>query len=121
MKVLNLTIASFRIREISDKVNRFGSGTHRIFEQLKIPVKDVVIGPNHIGVLLEDGKAFRVAFSINSEKLDLTKSDNKWYVKKLDTHELPLIIVICMKCSFRRSRSNKYSKGSIIVSPDGSF
>lgn len=70
----------FRIREVSDKVNRFGSGTHRIFEQLKIPVKEVVIGPNHIGVLLEDGKAFRVAFSINSEKLDLTKSDNKWYV-----------------------------------------
>ncbi|XP_062127292.1 E3 ubiquitin-protein ligase hyd [Drosophila sulfurigaster albostrigata] len=66
-----------RIREVSDKVNRFGSGTHRIFEQLKIPVKEVVIGPNHIGVLLEDGKAFRVAFSINSEKLDLTKSDNK--------------------------------------------
>ncbi|KAL7740186.1 hypothetical protein ACLKA6_003892 [Drosophila palustris] len=66
-----------RIREVSDKVNRFGSGTHRIFEQLKIPVREVVIGPNHIGVLLEDGKAFRVAFSINSEKLDLTKSDNK--------------------------------------------
>ncbi|XP_064552253.1 E3 ubiquitin-protein ligase hyd [Drosophila montana] len=66
-----------RIREVSDKVNRFGSGTHRIFEQLKIPVREVVIGPNHIGVLLEDGKAFRVAFSINTEKLDLTKSDNK--------------------------------------------
>ncbi|EDV98558.1 E3 ubiquitin-protein ligase hyd [Drosophila grimshawi] len=66
-----------RIREVTDKVNRFGSGTHRIFEQLKIPVREVVIGPNHIGVLLEDGKAFRVAFSINSEKLDLTKSDNK--------------------------------------------
>ncbi|XP_017846381.1 E3 ubiquitin-protein ligase hyd isoform X2 [Drosophila busckii] len=66
-----------RIREVSDKVNRFGSGTHRIFEQLKIPVREVVIGPNHIGVLLEDGKAFRVAFSIISEKLDLTKSDSK--------------------------------------------
>ncbi|XP_068157779.1 E3 ubiquitin-protein ligase hyd isoform X1 [Drosophila tropicalis] len=66
-----------RIREVSEKVNRFGYGTHRIFEQLKIPVREVVIGPNHIGVLLEDGKAFRVSFSINTEKLDLTKSDNK--------------------------------------------
>ncbi|KAH8294942.1 hypothetical protein KR018_004468 [Drosophila ironensis] len=66
-----------RIREVSEKVNRFGYGTHRIFEQLKIPVREVVIGPNHIGVLLEDGKAFRVAFSINTEKLDLTKSDAK--------------------------------------------
>lgn len=66
----------FRLREVSDKVNKFGFGTHRIFEQLKIPVKEVVIGPNHIGVLLEDGKAFRVAFSINSERLDLSKSDS---------------------------------------------
>ncbi|XP_030371392.1 E3 ubiquitin-protein ligase hyd isoform X3 [Scaptodrosophila lebanonensis] len=66
-----------RIREVSEKVNRFGYGTHRIFEQLKIPVKEVVIGPSHIGVLLEDGKAFRVSFSINSEKLDLTKLENK--------------------------------------------
>ncbi|KAL9891475.1 E3 ubiquitin-protein ligase hyd isoform X1 [Glossina fuscipes] len=65
-----------RLREVSDKVNKFGFGTHRIFEQLKIPVKEVVIGPNHIGVLLEDGKAFRVAFSINSERLDLSKSDS---------------------------------------------
>ncbi|XP_022226183.2 E3 ubiquitin-protein ligase hyd isoform X3 [Drosophila obscura] len=66
-----------RVREVSEKVNRFGYGTHRIFEQLKIPVREVVIGPTHIGVLLEDGKAFRVSFSINSEKLDLTKSDTK--------------------------------------------
>ncbi|XP_017092018.2 E3 ubiquitin-protein ligase hyd [Drosophila bipectinata] len=66
-----------RIREVSEKVNRFGYGTHRIFEQLKIPVREVVIGPSHIGVLLEDGKAFRVSFSINSEKLDLTKTDAK--------------------------------------------
>ncbi|XP_058978714.1 E3 ubiquitin-protein ligase hyd isoform X2 [Musca domestica] len=65
-----------RLREVSDKVNKFGFGTHRVFEQLKIPVKDVVIGPNHIGVLLEDGKAFRVAFSINTDRLDLSKNDS---------------------------------------------
>ncbi|TMW46195.1 hypothetical protein DOY81_008725 [Sarcophaga bullata] len=65
-----------RLREVSDKVNKFGFGTHRIFEQLKIPVKEVVIGPNHIGVLLEDGKAFRVAFSINVERLDLSKNES---------------------------------------------
>ncbi|KAM7362066.1 E3 ubiquitin-protein ligase hyd isoform 4-T4 [Cochliomyia hominivorax] len=65
-----------RLREVSDKVNKFGFGTHRIFEQLKISVKEVVIGPNHIGVLLEDGKAFRVAFSINTERLDLSKNDS---------------------------------------------
>ncbi|XP_011188197.2 E3 ubiquitin-protein ligase hyd isoform X1 [Zeugodacus cucurbitae] len=65
-----------RLREVSDKVNRFGCGTHRIFEQLKIPVKEMVIGPNHIGVLLEDGKAFRAAFSINSDRLDLSRIDS---------------------------------------------
>ncbi|XP_054747498.1 E3 ubiquitin-protein ligase hyd isoform X1 [Anastrepha obliqua] len=64
-----------RLREVSEKINRFGFGTHRIFEQLKIPVKEVVIGPSHIGVLLEDGKAFRAAFSINSERLDLHRLD----------------------------------------------
>lgn len=71
-----ICVSYFRLREVSDKVNKFGFGTHRIFEQLKIPVKEVVIGPNHIGVLLEDGKAFRVAFSINTERLDLSKNDS---------------------------------------------
>ncbi|XP_037950085.1 E3 ubiquitin-protein ligase hyd isoform X2 [Teleopsis dalmanni] len=65
-----------RLREVSDKVNKYGFGTHRIFEQLKIPVKEIVIGPSHLGVLLEDGKAFRVLFNINSDRLDLSKSDN---------------------------------------------
>lgn len=64
-----------RMREVSDKVNKFGFGTHRVFDQLKIPVKEVVIGPNHIGILLEDGKAFRVVYSINSDRLDLSKND----------------------------------------------
>ncbi|XP_067616130.1 E3 ubiquitin-protein ligase hyd isoform X2 [Eurosta solidaginis] len=64
-----------RLREVSDKLNRFGAGTHRPFEQLKTPVKEIVIGPSHIGVLLEDGKVFRVAFSINSERLDINKID----------------------------------------------
>ncbi|XP_017469895.1 PREDICTED: E3 ubiquitin-protein ligase hyd-like [Rhagoletis zephyria] len=65
-----------RLREVSDKINRFGVGTLRVFEQLKTPVKEIVIGPSHIGVLLEDGKAFRAAFSINSERIDLNRIDN---------------------------------------------
>uniref|UniRef100_W8BVH1 HECT-type E3 ubiquitin transferase n=1 Tax=Ceratitis capitata TaxID=7213 RepID=W8BVH1_CERCA len=65
-----------RLREVSDKLNRFGFATHRIFEQLKIPVKEIAIGPSHIGILLEDGKVFRAAFSINPDRIDLSRIDN---------------------------------------------
>lgn len=64
-----------KLREVSDKSNKIGFDSHRIFDELTTPVKEVVIGPSHIGVLLENGKAFRVAFSINTERLDLSKND----------------------------------------------
>lgn len=38
-------------------------------------MKQVVVGPAYLGVLLEDGRAFRVAFSVIPERLDLSKQD----------------------------------------------
>lgn len=35
----------------------------------------MVIGPSHLGLLLEDGRALRVAFSVIPERLDLSKGD----------------------------------------------
>lgn len=64
-----------RIREVADKINKYGSQTPQILQSLKAAVKQVVIGPAHLGLLLEDGRALRVAFSVIPERLDLSKSE----------------------------------------------
>ncbi|EAT42542.1 AAEL005930-PA [Aedes aegypti] len=64
-----------RIREVADKINKYGVQTLPALQSLKVPVKQIVVGPAHLGVLLEDGRAFRVAFSIIPERLDLSKQD----------------------------------------------
>lgn len=64
-----------RIKEVADKINKYGSQTPQILQSLKAPVKQVVIGPSHLGLLLEDGRALRVAFSVIPERLDLSKGD----------------------------------------------
>lgn len=64
-----------RIREVADKINKYGVQALPALHSLKVPVKQIVIGPAHLGVLLEDGRAFRVAFSIIPERLDLSKQD----------------------------------------------
>ncbi|XP_058822733.1 E3 ubiquitin-protein ligase hyd isoform X2 [Topomyia yanbarensis] len=64
-----------RIREVADKINKYGVQTLPALQSLKVPVKQIVIGPAHLGILLEDGRAFRVAFSIIPERLDLSKQD----------------------------------------------
>lgn len=66
---------SSRIREVADKINKYGSQTPQILQSLKTPVKQVVIGPAHLGLLLEDGRALRVAFSVIPERLDLSKQE----------------------------------------------
>lgn len=66
---------AFRIREVADKINKYGSQTPQILQSLKAPVKQVVIGPAHLGLLLEDGRALRVAFSVIPERLDLSKQE----------------------------------------------
>lgn len=72
----NLTFRSaYRIREVADKINKYGSQTPQILQSLKTPVKQVVIGPAHLGLLLEDGRALRVAYSVIPERLDLSKQE----------------------------------------------
>lgn len=64
-----------RIREVADKINKYGSQTPQILQSLKAPVKQMVIGPAHIGILLEDGRVLRVAYSVIPERLDLSKQE----------------------------------------------
>lgn len=68
-------LSPHRIREVADKINKYGVQTLPALQSLKVPVKQIVVGPAHLGVLLEDGRAFRVAFSIIPERLDLSKQD----------------------------------------------
>ena len=65
----------FRIREVAEKINKYGTQTFPALHSLKIPVKQVVIGNTYLGVLLADGRAFRVAYSVIAERLDLSKHD----------------------------------------------
>lgn len=60
---------------MADKINKYGSQTPQILQSLKASVKQVVIGPAHLGLLLEDGRALRVVFSVIPERLDLSKSE----------------------------------------------
>ncbi|KAK7870183.1 hypothetical protein R5R35_012737 [Gryllus longicercus] len=64
-----------RLKEVSDKLNRFGVATPAALSGLKVPVKKIVIGPSHFALLLEDGRVCRVSFSIISDRLDLSKND----------------------------------------------
>jgi hypothetical protein len=67
---------SFRIREVADRINKHGTQTISALHSLKVPVKQVVVGNSYLGVLLTDGRAFRVAYSVIAERLDLTKQDS---------------------------------------------
>lgn len=65
----------FRIREVAEKINKYGPQSPQTLQSLKAPVKQIVIGPAHLGLLLEDGRALRVAFTVLTERLDLSKQE----------------------------------------------
>ena len=68
--------STYRIREVADKLNKYGTHTFSALHSLKIPVKQVVVGNSYLGILLADGRAFRVAYSVIAERLDLSKHDS---------------------------------------------
>lgn len=65
----------FRLKEVSEKLNRLGVLSPQAFSQLKVGVKRVALGPSHIALLLDDGKIYRVSFSLILDRLDLSKND----------------------------------------------
>ncbi|XP_012274394.1 E3 ubiquitin-protein ligase UBR5 isoform X2 [Orussus abietinus] len=64
-----------RLKEVAEKINRYGFVTPPAFNGLKASVKRIVIGPTHIALLMEDNKICRVAFTILSDRLDLSKNE----------------------------------------------
>ncbi|XP_063710070.1 E3 ubiquitin-protein ligase hyd isoform X2 [Culicoides brevitarsis] len=64
-----------KIREVADKLNKYGSQTFPALNLIKVQVKQVVVGPAHLGILLEDGRALRVAYSVIPDRLDLSKPE----------------------------------------------
>jgi len=64
-----------RLKDVSEKINRFGQATPGALGNIKVGVRSCVIGPSHVALLLEDGRVCRVAFSIIPDRLDLTRTD----------------------------------------------
>lgn len=71
----SLFFFSFRLREVADKINRYGFVTPSAFNGLKVSIKRVVVGPTHIALLTEDNRICRVAFTVLSDRLDLSKNE----------------------------------------------
>lgn len=64
-----------RLKEVAEKINRYGYVTPPAFNGLKVAVKRIVVGPTHIALLTEDNRICRVAFTVLSDRLDLSKNE----------------------------------------------
>ena len=74
---------SCRLREVSEKISRHGYTSPPAFQQLRnVGIQQVVLGPNHVALLLEDGRVCRLPYSLHSERLDLNKTEPKLSAKE---------------------------------------
>lgn len=65
-----------RLREVSEKLNKYSFNSHphlSLLEQASL--KQCVVGPNHAGFLLEDGRVCRISFAVQPDRLELSKPD----------------------------------------------
>jgi E3 ubiquitin-protein ligase EDD1 len=60
---------------VSEKINRYGQATPGALGNIKVGVRNCVVGPGHVALLLDDGRVCRVAFSIIPDRLDLSRAD----------------------------------------------
>lgn len=66
-----------RFKEVSERLNRSNSGnatSYPVLSNIKSPIKQIVVGPYHIGLLFEDGRVARIPFTVLAERLDLSRS-----------------------------------------------
>lgn len=77
-----------KLRELANRINKSNQTVPSSdsncsqLTQLRVAVKQAVIGPNHIALLFEDGRVCRVAFSIISDRIDMGKQ----YSSGVKTH-----------------------------------
>lgn len=67
----------FRFKEVSERLNRSVLGntsSYPVLSNIKSPIKQIVVGPYHIGLLFEDGRVARIPFTVLAERLDLSRS-----------------------------------------------
>lgn len=64
-----------RLKDISDKISKHGLSSPAALQN--VSVNDVVVGPNHVAFLLQDGRVCRLAYTVQSERLNLSKTENK--------------------------------------------
>lgn len=75
----------FRFKEVSERLNRINTGgtsPYPVLSNIRSPIKQIVVGPYHIGLLFEDGRVARIQFTVLAERLDLSRSTG-------DTNKLP--------------------------------
>ncbi|XP_013417985.1 E3 ubiquitin-protein ligase UBR5, partial [Lingula anatina] len=67
-----------RLKEVAERISHHGYNSPPALSTLwNSRVTQVAVGPSHVAFLLEDGRVCRLPFSILSERLDLSKSDQK--------------------------------------------
>uniref|UniRef100_A0A8C9XR29 E3 ubiquitin-protein ligase UBR5 n=1 Tax=Sander lucioperca TaxID=283035 RepID=A0A8C9XR29_SANLU len=65
-----------RLREVSEKLNKYSYNSHPHLSLLEqATLKQCVVGPNHAGFLLEDGRVCRISFAVQPDRLELSKPD----------------------------------------------
>ncbi|OXU30332.1 hypothetical protein TSAR_012971 [Trichomalopsis sarcophagae] len=64
-----------RLKEVAEKINRYGFVTPPALNGLKSTIKRIVVGPTHIGLLMDDNRICRVAYTVLYDRLDLRKSE----------------------------------------------
>ncbi|KAG7237304.1 hypothetical protein INR49_032487 [Caranx melampygus] len=82
-----------RLREVSEKLNKYSYNSHPHLSLLEqATLKQCVVGPNHAGFLLEDGRVCRISFAVQPDRLELSKpdgsdgtSDPPWFLSGSDT------------------------------------
>jgi len=73
----NLFLFVFRFKEVSERLNRSileNTSSYPVLSNIKSPIKQIVVGPYHIGLLFEDGRVARIPFTVLAERLDLSRS-----------------------------------------------
>ncbi|KAL8591738.1 hypothetical protein ACOMHN_032280 [Nucella lapillus] len=77
-----------RLREVSDRISRHGFSSPPALSSIlrSVNIRETVMGPHHVALLLEDGRILRIPYHLATERLDLSKlSDIKPRPSKLES------------------------------------
>ena len=64
-----------KLNDWSDKISKQGLKSPSVLRN--VIVNQVVIGLSHVTFLLQDGRTYRLAYSLNCDQLDLVRTDSK--------------------------------------------